>query len=253
MTTALRALEREYPTASLPTMYDLPSEEVGQLGMPDLFHEWQARLLSETFQPPDFEREEIFTASDLNLYYDDQNTRRCKRPDWFAAVGLPKEKHPGMRFSYVIWDEVVIPMVAAEFLSPSTQREDLGQVPRDVDGTPTKWEVYEQWVNIPYYIVFSRYTDEIRIFKMKNLRYEEIALEGGMLWMAEVQLGLGLWRGAYLGEERLWLRWLDRNGNWIPTPAEQAEQERREKEEAQQRVALLTEKLRALGIDPDQV
>lgn len=47
---------------ALPTMYDLPSEEVGQAGMPDIFHEWQARLLDETFRPPNYGPDEIFTA-----------------------------------------------------------------------------------------------------------------------------------------------------------------------------------------------
>lgn len=279
MTTALHVRELEQPLPpqeKLPTMYDLPYEEVGQLGMPDLFHEWQARLLSETFQPPDFAREEIFTASDLNLYYDEQGKggSRCKRPDWFAVVGLPKESYPGMRFSYVVWDEKVVPLIVAELLSPSTQRSDLGQAPRDEDNSPTKWDVYEKWLRIPYYITFSRHTDEVRIFRMKNQQYEEVTLGNGILWVAEAQLGLGLWRGRYLGEERLWLRWRDRDGNWIPTPAERAEQEytraeqecqradqeytraeqeRLEKEAAQHRAQLLTDKLRALGIDPDQV
>ncbi|MBI1763596.1 MAG: Uma2 family endonuclease [Acidobacteria bacterium] len=279
MTTAISVRELEHPLPpqeTLPTMYDLPSEELGQLGMPDLFHEWQARLLSETFQPPGFAREEIFTASDLNLYYDEQgkSRSRCKRPDWFAVVGLPKEKYPGMRFSYVVWDEAVIPLIVAELLSPSTQRSDLGQAPRDEDNSPTKWDVYEKWLRIPYYVTFSRYTDEVRSFRLKNQRYEEVALENGMLWVAEAQLGLGLWRGRYLGEERLWLRWRDRAGNWIPTPAERAEQERARaeqehtraeqeharaeqerlaKEAAQQRAQLLAAKLRELGIDPDQL
>ncbi len=242
MTTASRVMELEQPLppqATLPTMYDLPYEEVGQLGMPDLFHEWQARLLSETFQPPGFAREEVFTASDLNLYYDEQGKShsRCKRPDWFAVVGLPKEKYPGMRFSYVVWDEAVVPLIVAELLSPSTQRNDLGQAPRDEDNSPTKWDVYEKWLRIPYYITFSRLTDEVRIFRMKNLRYEEVALENGMLWVTEAQLGLGLWRGRYLGEERLWLRWCDRDGNWIPTPAERAEQEHARAEQESARAA----------------
>jgi hypothetical protein len=35
---------------SLPTMYDLPSEEVGESGLPDIFHIFQSQLLRETFQ-----------------------------------------------------------------------------------------------------------------------------------------------------------------------------------------------------------
>jgi len=49
------------------------------------FHLWQAELLSQTFRPPQFAAEQIFVASDLNLYYDPQNTGWYKRPDWFGS------------------------------------------------------------------------------------------------------------------------------------------------------------------------
>ncbi len=35
----------------MPTIYDLPSELVGESGLPDEFHRIQADLLSETCQP----------------------------------------------------------------------------------------------------------------------------------------------------------------------------------------------------------
>ena len=56
--------------------------------------------------------------------------------------------------------------------------------------------------------------------------------------MPGLELGLGLWQGEYQGIERLWLRWYDEQGNWIPTEAErerqQVELERAEKAQAQQ-------------------
>lgn len=51
----------------LPTMYDLPSEEVGDPGLPDEFHRFQAELLTETCQSPCYPGDRCFTASDLNL------------------------------------------------------------------------------------------------------------------------------------------------------------------------------------------
>ena len=33
------------PREQLPTMYDLPSEEIGDAGLPDQYHLWQAELL----------------------------------------------------------------------------------------------------------------------------------------------------------------------------------------------------------------
>jgi Uma2 family endonuclease len=263
MATPLRVMELEYPappSTALPTMYDLPEEEIGQPGMPDLFHEWQARLLDETFQPPSFEPEEVFAAVDMNLYYDVKHFKWHKRPDWFAVIGLPKEKHPGMRLSYVMWQEKVTPLVVVELLSPSTQKDDLGTRLRDVDGSPTKWDVYEQWVRVPYYVTFDRRNDAWQIFTLNGSRYQKVEPQDGRFGIKEAKLELGLWHGLWLGETRHWLRWYDQRGNLIPTAAERVqtqqqllEQERLEKEAAQQRTELLEEKLRALGIDPDQV
>jgi Uma2 family endonuclease len=249
------------PKEVLPTMYDLPDEGEDQPGMPDIFHVWQTRLLDETFRPPNYEPEEIFAASDLNIYYNVHDFSQCKRPDWFAVVGLQKlGNKPEMRLSYLIWQEGIAPQIVVELLSPSTEKEDLGLKLRDAKGPPSKWEVYERWLRVPYYVTFSRYNDELRVFKLSGPYYQEVTDHQGRLWVEGVELGLGLWQGKYLNEERLWLRWYDREGNWIPTADEIAEQERqradterREKEAALQKAAQLADKLRELGIDPDHV
>ncbi|MCI0659884.1 MAG: hypothetical protein L0220_02305, partial [Acidobacteria bacterium] len=103
----------------------------------------------------------------------------------------------------------------------------------------------------------SRYNDELRIFKLSGARYEEVSDHQGRFWIEQVELGLGLWRGSYLNEDRLWLRWYDRAGNWIPTPTEQerqrAEQERLRAEAALRKAEQLAARLQELGIDPDGV
>lgn len=262
------------PKETLPTMHDLPSEEVGQSGMPDIFHLWQARLLDETFRPPNYEPQEIFTASDLNLYYTVRNFGWYKRPDWFAVVDLPKNRQPEMRSGYLIWQEGRAPLIVVELLSPGTEKEDLGQTLRDSAEPPTKWDVYESWLRVPYYVTFSGHNDQLRIFKLVATRYVEATDHEGRLWIEQAELGLGLWRGRYLDEERLWLRWYDREGNWLPTIGElaeqaqrraeqerqRAEQERQRAEQAQieknaalQKAEQLAAKLRALGIDTDQL
>ncbi len=92
-------------------MYDLPSEDLEESGLPDEFHLYQAQLLRETFQPPDSNPEMVFTASDLNLYYDVRHPRWYKRPDWFAVVGIPRlYDGDNLRLSYVIWQEQVSPL-----------------------------------------------------------------------------------------------------------------------------------------------
>ena len=87
---------------------------------------------------------------------------------------------------------------------------------------------------VPYYIVFSRYTNCLRVFTLAAERYQELALDPNQpkVWISALELGLGLWQGKYEGVERLWLRWYDAEGNWILTDTEQ---ERYEKEQALRR------------------
>lgn len=239
---------------TLPTMYDLPDEEVGQPGMPDEFHLWQPRLLDETFRPAGYGEAERLTASDLNLYYDVRRTKLYVRPDWYAVVGIPAESPREMKLSYVIWQEGIVPFLVVELLSPGTQDNDLGLRTGDATGKPVKWEVYERILRVPYYVTFSRYTNEMRVFRLVAVRYEELTDHQGRFWMPEVELGLGLWQGTYHGEDRLWLRFYDADGRWIPTPLEQ---ERSEKEEALEKAETerlkaekLAAKLKELGVDP---
>ncbi len=258
------------PKEVLPTMYDLPSEDPEEPGLPDEFHLLQPRLLGETFCPPDYPADQVFVASDLNLYYDPHYTNWYKRPDWFAVVGISRfYEQRDLRLSYVVWQEGVNPFVVVELLSPGTEKEDLGQTLRAANQPPTKWEVYERILRIPYYIVFDRYTDELRAFRLEGSRYNQLELRQPRLWLPDLQLGLGLWQGNYQGIERQWLRWYDVTSQWILTPTEQeaqraeqerqraeqeaqrAEQERQRAEQERQRAERLIAQLRSLGVEPD--
>lgn len=209
------------PKEVLPTMYDLPSEYPEDSGLPDEFHLFQPQLLRETFCPPNYPTEEVFVGTDLNLYYDLRHTLWYKRPDWFAAVGVSRfYEQQSLRLNYVIWQEGVAPFVVVELLSPGTEKEDLGQTLREINQPPTKWEVYERILRVPYYIVFDRYTDKLQAFQLVADSYSELDLTTPRLWMPGLELGLGLWQGSYQGIERLWLRWYDASGNWLPTPLE---------------------------------
>jgi len=205
----------------LPTMYDLPSENPEEPGVPDQFHISQPNLLSETFSPPDYPANKIVIGCDLNLYYDIDKVMNYKRPDWFAALGVDKQE---IRLSYVIWQEKVVPSIVVELLSPGTEDEDLGLTIGKQNGPPTKWEVYEKKLGVPYYVTFSRYTDKLRAFELIGSQYVEMTLDNDRLWFDKLKLGLGLWNGTWDGHKRIWLRWYDINNKWIPTIGEKAEQ-----------------------------
>lgn len=249
------------PKDVLPTMYDLPSELIEDAGLPDQYHLWQAELLEQTFTPPNFPTDRVLVASDLNLYYDPRHPMWFKRPDWFAVLDVDRlYEQRDSRLSYVVWQEGVDPFIAIELLSPSTEKEDLGQSLREVNQPPTKWEVYEQILRIPYYVVFNRYTNELRVFELAKNRYREAILSIERVWLPEIELGLGLWSGTYQDLSRQWLRWFDALDNWLPTPTEreqqQVEMERQRAEQAElllqqerRRNEQLAAKLREHGID----
>ena len=228
------------PQETLPTMYDLPSENQEESGLPDEFHLLQPELLRLTFRPPNYSSEEIFTGSDLNLYYDSRHLQWYKRPDWFGVLGVSRlYQERELRLSYVVWQESVNPFVVVELLSPGTEQEDLGKTLREIKQPPTKWQVYERILRVPYYFVFNRYTDELLAFGLVTNSYEPLTLTEQKIWLPEAQLGLGLWQGSYQGINRLWLRWYDHEQKWILTPTERekqrAEQEKQRAEQEKQR------------------
>lgn len=291
----------------LPTMYDLPSEDPEEPGLPDEYHRLQAQVLCDSCIPPNYPADRVFSASDLNLYYDSNHLNWYKRPDWYLVVGVSRfYQDRDLRQSYVIWDELVSPLIAMEFLSPSTEDEDLGLTESEPNKPPTKWQVYERILKIPYYFVFSKYNNQLRVFRLIGNRYREQLLTGFRFWIPEIQLSLGLWEGAFLQNQRLWLRWYDINGNLVLTPEEferqraqlesqraeferqqaeierqqaeserqraefekqqaeserqraefekqQAELERQRAESERQRANRLADRLRAMGINPDEL
>jgi Uma2 family endonuclease len=238
----------------LPTMYDLPSENPEESGLPDLFHGLQPQLLDETLSLPQYSEEETFQAFDLNVYYDEEHTGWYKRPDWFFVIGASR-LYQGVvtRSSYVMWEEKISPTIVIEFLSPGTEAEDLGRFANNLAETskkksaaksrsgkqikpgkpgkpgklkpPSKFVVYEEILKVPNYIVFDNKTKQIRFFRLVNDVYEEQTMSptSPRLWIPELNLGLGLRPRKFRGITQPWLSWCDQAGNFFPTPAEAAE------------------------------
>ncbi len=249
------------PDNTLPTMYDLPSEDPEEPGLPDEFHDLQPQLLSRTLYLLHYICQNYFTASDLNLYYDLTHRLWYKRPDWFLVVDVPRlYKEKELRRSYVIWQEKKAPIVVVEFISPGTESEDLGRFyeeesngeqPAEVEVETeasveegirqkslkplSKFEVYEKQLKVPHYIVYSRYTQQLRYFQLDGKEYQEQPLqaENPRIWLSDLEIGLGIWQGEFEGVPSHWLRWCDGEGNWLLTDTEQ---ERLKKEQALERV-----------------
>ncbi len=66
------------PREVLPTMYDLPSEDLEEPGLPDEFHALQPQLLNRTLRLTGYSWENCFTASDLNFYGSVLDLLKCE-------------------------------------------------------------------------------------------------------------------------------------------------------------------------------
>ncbi len=256
----------------LPTMYDLPSEDPEEPGLPDEFHGLQPQLLARTLRLLAHLIGRVFHVADMNLYYDPDHLSWYKRPDWFLAIGVPRlYGGSDTRKSYVVWDEKVPPTITVEFLSEGTEAEDLGpfhapkrspsqkatRPPAQSPATtldqgkrrkpPRKFEVYEQILKVPHHVVYDSKTQVLRYFRLIDGRYQEqvLAPKAPAIWIPELELGLGLWQGEFEGVTQTWLRWCEADGTWCLTDTEleraeklaerrAKERERRAKEREQQ-------------------
>jgi Putative restriction endonuclease len=175
------------------------------------------------------------------------------------------------------WSEMGLPSAEGVSLEVSSGACPARQTLRVVGKPPTKWQVYEQVLQVPYYAVFDEFSSRFRMFCLRGGQYVESTISGQGFWLPEIELGLGIWSGSYQGVKNRWLRWYDRSGNWILTNEEEkllarqeamqanqladqerqranqeqlrADQEQLRAESAEQRAELLAAKLRELGID----
>jgi Uma2 family endonuclease len=194
-------------------------------------------------------RTDYYASANLTIYYNEEQLKKrdfCG-PDFFVV--LETEKRP--RKSWVVWGEGgKYPNVIIEILSDSTA---------NIDRTRKK-DLYQNTFRTPNYFWFDPNTLEFAGFSLVHGQYESIIPdERGYLWSRE----LGLYLGVY--EQKL--RYFTPDGELVPTPQESALQERLAREEAQQRSEIaenqltlawerndrLAQKLRDLGINPDEL
>ena len=253
---------------AFPTMDDLPSEDPQEPGLPDEFHDLQPQLLSRTLRLAGYSSQDLYTASDLNLYYDLAHPLWHKRPDWFLAVGVSR-LYEGKRdrASYVIWQEKVSPSAIVELLSPGTESDDLGRFapkqfrsqPTPPNAPPSKLQVYEQILKVPHYVVFNKRDSSLRYFRLSGGEYQEqvVAETNPRLWIPELEIGLAVWQGSFEGMPQSWLRWCDGHGMVFPTDTEAALQReaeaQRERDQAESQIRQTVLNLLAFGMPIEQV
>lgn len=225
--------------------------------------EKQQRLLVEPLYsakavPPPF-----LAAASVGLFYKLKGDPIV--PDVLLSLGVQCADDFSQRRnrSYFVWEFGKVPEVCIEIVSNAEGDElKLSKKSQQQGKTTVKQQIYAQ-IGVRYYAVFDplrqiQSEDEmngalLRVWSISPEGYPEITPAAGIneigvsIWLPTVGLGLRLWEGQFEEEvTRLWLRWCDRDGQVIPTGAERADLER-------QRAERLAERLRQLGVNPDEI
>jgi Uma2 family endonuclease len=241
----------EFTTTALPDHTQLPESD-GTF-VKNFQEHPQSNLLTNSIRPvlqalhPD---EQYCIGQDCGIYWRLTNPpeKGAEAPDWFYVPHVPPMLNGVFRRSYVLWQEYVAPLVALEFSSGD------GSAERDRTPVTGKFWVYEQAIRIPFYGIYEVSKASIDLYHLIEGSYQLVAAnDRGHFPIPPLGIELGIWAGSYEGMELPWLRWWDDAGNLLLTGDERAEQERQRAEQERQRADRLAERLRQLGIDPNEV
>jgi Uma2 family endonuclease len=243
------------PLDWLPTAEDLPcSDETPvdseiQESLPNLLKFILATIFAD--------RTDWFFAIDMGLYYNPEVPPVV--PDAFLSLGVDhvKPDQDNLRPSYVLWEEKgIVPQFVLEVVSQNYRGEYR-----------VKKDLYEG-LGVLYYIVYNplrKRKPSLEVYRLMNGRY--LPVIGSPVWMPEIGLGIGKERYQHHGVNREWLFWYDEQGNRYPTPQEltiqarklalqaqeESEQAQTQLQSEQARSQRLANRLRELGINPDEI
>ncbi|NEO90140.1 MAG: Uma2 family endonuclease [Moorea sp. SIO3G5] len=269
-----------------PTQYELPCDD--GIPMETERHKLQMELLIDPLYPWLAQREDGYVGGNMFLHFSaaqirNQDFRSRSRsvaygesvayglgPDVFVVLGVPKVE----RLSWVVWEEGKGPDVIIELIYDSTANTDK----------TTKKVVYQDQVRVPEYFWYDPFNPEdFAGFSLHNGVYQPLNEdEQGRLISERLGLALVRWQGVHKNNvDTTWLRWATLDGIVLPTAEEiavqaeekaaqaqqqaaQAQQQAAQAKEeatqaqqqlaqAQQRAEQLAARLRAMGVDPEQV
>jgi hypothetical protein len=165
----------------------------------------------------------------------------------------------------VLWEEEnIVPILSLEVISEKYNREYEDKL------------VDYQTLGILYYAIYNPFSgrrgrfknrQRLEIYKLIDGKYELLPPQNNQVWLPEIELALGYEYGEHIAWYREWLYWYDGSGNRYLTTKEKAinaiaianqerliaAQERLAKEKAEQKAQRLAERLKAMGINPDEI
>lgn len=151
--------------------------------------------------------------------------------DWF------KKYHR----SYFIWEFGKPPEVAIEIVSNKKGGESQRKM--------RKYARFGFWYYVIYDPQLLLQDEPLQVYELMVGSY--VPLDEP--YLRQLELGLTLWEGEFEDRQTQWLRWVDADGNLLPTGNELAESERERAESERARANRLAQRLRELGVDPESI
>ncbi len=236
----------------------------------DLQSEKQQRLLVEPLYSSKALPSTFLAAANVGLFYKLKGDPVV--PDVMLSLGVQCADNFSKKQNraYFVWEFGKLPEVCVEVVSNAEGDELIVCRKSEQKGkTISKKDLYAQ-IRIPYYVVFDPLKQIqgdtemngtlLRVWWNAAGRYVELTPPEGIsevgqsVWLEEVGLGLTLWSGEFEEEiARTWLRWCGRAGQVIPTGAERADEAEERAGEAEEKAQKLAERLRAMGVNPDEI
>jgi Uma2 family endonuclease len=225
--------------------------------------EEQQRLLVEPIYSSRVLLSPFLAAANVGLFYKLKGDPIVPDVLLSLSVQRPDDLSKKQNRAYFVWEFGKVPEVCIEIVSNREGDElTLSKRSQQKGKVACKKDIYAQ-IGVPYYVVFDPLQQIqgendmngaiLRVWTLSAGRYVELTPVRGIveigqpIWLETIGLGLTLWEGQFEEEvTRLWLRWCDRDGRVIPTGAEERDLER-------QRAERLAARLRAMGIDPDDI
>ncbi len=232
----------------------------------------QSLLLTDSIEPVLRRRHpdgHYAIGQDSGIYWRmaDPPERGAESPDWFYVPDVPPTLEGRTRRSYVMWQELLPPMILLEFVSGDGSEE------RDRTPMKGKFWVYEKVIRPAYYGIYEVDPGRIEMYHFVDTGFRPLSPnEAGRFPIQGLDIELGIWEGRYQNVDLPWMRWWDGRGVLLPTGHELAEIEadragreaRRAEKEAERaekeagraekeagRAERLAAQLRALGIEPE--
>ncbi len=205
------------------------------------WHVVQIFLLNEVVSQLFEGRTDFFCGGNMFVYFSTEQIESVRRnrplykgPDFFVVKDVDGLKP---RDGWVVWEEGGrYPNVIFELISPTTAKKDKED----------NLKLYSQTFGTEEYFWYDPDHDELKGFRLVGDRYVPIEPnEQGWLWSEQLGAYVAVWEGIFQRRHRRWVRFYREDGSLVLTSAEVAERER-------QRAERLAQRLRELGVEPDE-